>query len=374
MAYTQEQDKYLSQIYYTPQSPASFSGAEKLWQHVKSRPDKPDGLKLEVIRAWLKEQETHAIHQPPKTKFETESIVTEYPDYQWDADTLDLAQLVKYNSGFKYLLVVIDLFSRYLWVRSMKTKSAKETLSAIESILQEGRVCEILRTDAGTEFINKPVKEMLEKNGIMHITAYGQHKANYAERVNRTLEDRLYRYFYEKQTYKYVDIIDDIVKSYNATVHSTTKMAPDAVNQDNAAELYERVYIPILNKRAEHRPVYSFAVGDLVRLSLQRHPFSRGYQAKFTIELFKIKARLPSHPPRYKVEDLAGETVKGSFYKEELLKIKETNVDEITFKIEKVLSKRKIKGKQFSLVKWLGYPEKFNSLVPTSEIAKYKGK
>ena len=188
-------DDYLSAVYYDPKSPASYSSAYKIWQYVKKKKDKPKNLDLYVVQDWLKRQDTQAIHLPPKSKFESEAIIVEYMDMQWDGDTLDLSQLGKYNNGFKYLVVFIDLFSRFLWVRAMKTKSAADTVEAIESIFKEGRVPETCRTDAGTEYKNAKVKALFEKYKIFHMTAYGQHKANYAERVNRTLEDRMYKYF-----------------------------------------------------------------------------------------------------------------------------------------------------------------------------------
>ena len=367
-------DQYLSGIYYDPKSPASYSSAFKIWLYIKSRKDRPKNLDLVVVKDWLKKQNTQAIHLPPKSKFETEAITVEYMDMQWDGDTLDLSQLAKYNNGFKYLVVFIDLFSRFLWVRAMKTKSADDTVVAIESIFKEERVPEACRTDAGTEYKNAKVKALFENYSVFHFIAYGQHKANYAERVNRTLEDRLYKYFYENQTYKYIDIIDDIVFSYNNTIHSSINLPPADVTKANSYEIYEKVYLPILNKRAAQARSYSFGVGDIVRLSLQRSVFSRGYQESWTEEIFKINKKLPSHPPRYKIEDLEGEIVKGSFYNQELLKVDVEDVNDISFKIEKILAKKKINGVPHSHIKWLGYPKKFNTWLPTNQVENYKGK
>ena len=204
--------------------------------------------------------------------------------------------------------------------------------------------------------------------------AYGSVKACFVERVQRTIQDRLYKFFYEKQTYNFIDNIDELVASYNHTMHSSIRMAPAEINDKNYHQVYEKIYLPILNKNASIRPEHSFRIGDLVRISLSKDKFSRGYHQKYTEELFKIRNRIPSSPPRYKIEDLAGEHVKGSFYSQELLKFNTNDIDKITYKIEKIISTKKIKGKSYKLVKWLGYSEKFNSLIPATEVNDYVSK
>ena len=229
-------------------------------------------------------------------------------------------------------------------------------------------------TDQGGEFLEAPFQNVLKSHKIDHIIAYGTHKASYSERLNKTLENRLYKYFYENQTFKYTDILKDIVKSYNNTPHSAIHMAPAEVNENNAERLYERVYIPILNKNAATQTVYVFEIGDLVRLSHQNTPFRRGYNEQFTEELFRVCNKIPSHPPRYKVQDLADQIIKGSFYKEELQKVNVTDPEDIQFKIERVISTKTVNGQRLSLVKWYGYADSFNSYVPVSEIKQYSGK
>jgi hypothetical protein len=146
------------------------------------------------------------------------------------------------------------------------------------------------------------------------------------------------------------------------------------VNRENTWDIYQRLYIPELNKRAKNRPEYSFQVGDLVRLSLKSSPFDHGYLERWTEELFAVCQQLPSHPPRYKVQDLKEEVVKGSFYEEELLKVNVEHPDDIVYKIEHVLSTKTIRGKKLSLIKWYGYSDKFNSYIPTESIQEYIGK
>jgi len=366
-------DEYLQKLYYNLDSPPSYSGVEKLWTHVNKDPMRPEGLTKDVIIQWLASQNTYNIFKQPKSNFTTEKIVVEYPDQQWEGDIM-MIDYPKQNRGYRYLACFIDLFTRFLWVRPLKTKSVSETTNALDSIFKTGRKCETLRTDAGGEFLGATFQKFLKENNVFHMIAYGSVKASFVERVQRTIQDRIYKFFYENQTYNFIDNIDRLVSSYNNTVHSSIGTKPADINEKNYHQVYEKIYLPILNKKASTTLNYSFQIGDLVRLSLAGNKFGRGYHQKYTEELFKIRNRIPSQPPRYKIEDLLGEHIKGSFYSQELLKFNTNDIDKITYKIEKIISTRKIKGRTYKLVKWLGYSAKFNSLIPASDVKTYTGK
>ena len=368
-----QHDAYLSSLYYTAKSPASYSGPYKMWIHIKNKKDLPEGLSYKKVKEWYQSQVTHNIHIIPRKKFTREPIIVDHINEQMDCDLIDAARLKKYNSGFGYILVCIDLFSRYVWALSVKTKSGSDVAEAMRKILADGAAPSAIRSDRGREFVSKHFKTLLKDNGIHHILAYGQHKASYAERANRTLQERLYKYMYEHQTLRYIDILPEIVESYNSTIHSTIGIAPKDVNESNSYDIYEKVYMPLVIKQA--KPVkFKFAVDDTVRISYQRMPFTRGYDQHFSEEIYKIQFRIPSNPPRYRLKDLNEEEIKGSFYEPELQKV-DINPD-TKFKIAKVHKnrKKKIDGKLHVLVSWLGYPKSADSFVPLSEIKLYKGK
>lgn len=370
----EETDRYLADIYYNPKKPSSFYSATKIWAYVKNRQDKPPGLNLKIINEWLGLQTTHVIHKHPNRKFKSQKIVPRYLDFEWQIDLLHLVEIAEENDGYAYLLVCVDIFSKYLQVRPLKTKTGKEVTAAFRSILDQGRKCQLLRSDEGKEFVSQVFQKCLKEHKIDHLYAYGLHKACFVERVNRTIQDRLYKLFYERQSLRYLEILDDLTHSYNHTKHGTTKEKPAEVTPENADEIYQKVYMPILNKREGQKPNYSFAIGDLVRLSLSRRAFSKGYDENWTEELFKIRNRIPSHPPRYSVADLQDERVKGSFYKEELQKAEFADPDHILYKIERIISRRKIRGERYAKIKWYGYSEKFNSWIKSSEVKDYKGR
>lgn len=240
----QEIDQYLQGIYYRIKKPASYSGAAKIWNYIKKRNDRPVGLTYSLLKKWLQRQLTHNIHKYPARKFEREPIIVETIDEIWDMDLLSVTEIARFNRNFSYIVICIDLFSRYCWARAIKKKTADQVLDAFKSILKNGRQCITLRTDGGSEFLNKQFQLFLKRHDIVHVRAFSEKKASYAERMNLTLQRKLYKYFYEQQTYRYIDVLQDIVKSYNATVHSTIGVAPKDVNLDNALSIYMRVYLP----------------------------------------------------------------------------------------------------------------------------------
>ena len=365
-------DDYLTRAYYTKKNPASYSSPSKLWKHVRSASDKPEGLDFKTLSKWYDLQATHSIHKNPLKRFKREAIISEYMDQNWDADLITLNDLKQYNDGYCYILGCIDLFSRYAWAVCLKTKSGKDVKTAFQKIFSGGRKCEVLRTDRGSEFTNSVVTGYFKEIGVYRIFTYNELHANYIERWNRTLQDKMYRYFYEHQTLRYVDALEDLVTSYNATIHSTINMAPKDVTESNSLGIYESVYVPILDEFAGKKPEYKFSIGDAVRLVYSAKPFQRSYDERHTEELFKIVDRIPSHPPRYKLVDLMNEAIKGSFYEQEMQKASLT--DDMVYKINKVISKKKIGGVMHALVSWYGYPKKFQSYVPVSQLKDYLGK
>lgn len=372
MSNDREIDRYLSGIYSTPDSPASFSGIQKLWGFVKNDKNRPEGITKKRLSEWIRGQQTYQVHTLPKTRVRSESIVVEFLDQMWEGDILQLPIKSKENKSVKYLAVFVDVFSRFAWVRLLKSKSSNEMAEALKDIFKEGRKCKELRTDAGGEFMGNSFQDLLKEEKIYHFVAYGETKAAFVERLNRTIQNKLYKFLYEKDTFKFIDVIHDIVRSYNNTVHSSTGYAPADVTDENAYELYEKVYMPILDKKAKRKSQFSFEVGQLVRLSLSKGKFRKGYEQSWSEEVFEIYNRIYSIPSRYKIQDLLGERVKGSFYSPELKKINQKNREDIQFKIEKILYTRKVKGKKLSKIKWAGYPSKFNSLIPYKDIANYK--
>ena len=156
-------------------------------------------------------------------------------------------------------------------------------------------------------------------------------------------------------TYRYIDIIDKLVKSYNHTWHRSIQMEPAAVSKENQSIVLKNLYG---NKKLP-KSVPKFKVGDTVRISKEKLRFEKGYEQNWTREIFIISQIIRRNPIVYKVKDLADEEIRGTFYEQELQKVIDTGY----YPIEKILKQRRKNGKVQYLVKFKDYPEKFNRWV-----------
>ena len=252
---------YLSHVYESPKHPASFSGLDKLYRIAKK--EFPDITRNE-IKQWAETNLSYSLHKLSRRNFKRNKIYAPEIDSLWEVDLAFVQDLVKENDGANYLLVVIDVSSKFLWVRPMKNKNASSLLQAFDSILNEKRKPEKLRTDKGTEFINE---SYLKKQRIQFYTAMNEPKAAVVERVNRTLKSKLYRYFMVANSLCYIDILQDIVDSYNSTYHRSIGRAPAMVSLLNVGQVRRKLYGKIERSRPKR---FKLKVGDHVRLSLRK--------------------------------------------------------------------------------------------------------
>ena len=275
-----------------------------------------------------------------------------------------MQKFAKINKGYKYLLTCIDVFSKYAWVIPIKSKGGNSVFMAFREILEDGRKPEKIQSDEGKEFINSYFKNFLNKENITFYIVNSELKASVVERFNRTLKEKMWRNFTFKGKYVYIDVIKDIVKAYNNSYHRTIKMRPVDVNKSNEEEIYERVF----TSKGMRIKKFALKINDKVRISKYKSVFAKGYTANWSEEIFVVSEQIARDPRVYKIRDLAGEQVEGIFYESELQKISNKEEDEGVFKVEAILRTR-IRNKQKEvLIKWLGYPEKFNSWEPAANI------
>ena len=356
--------EYLTKLYYDPSHPASYTGLNKLHRIVKK-----EGL-YDITRAqlkqWLRKQETYTLHRSSRRKGPKLRVISPYPDYMWDADLADLSSLSKFNKGFHFFLLIVDIFSRFVWTRPLKSKSGKEVTQAFQAIFSEGRKSLKLRSDQGLEFKNKLLQNFLKSEGVSHFCTMGQDKANYAERAIKTIKSRLFRHLTQKNTHSWVDALKSVTSAYNRCYHSSIKMSPAAVDASDVPALWKLQYFDEKTLSRTKPKDYAFEVGETVRLSHIRHVFKRDFDEWWTRELFIItKRRLVQNTPCYWLKDYDNEPITGSFFENELQRVDVAK--DTTYKIEKVLRHRKRNGAKEMLVKWLGWPNKFNSWVREDE-------
>jgi len=194
---------------------------------------------------------------------------------------VDVQGLGKYNDGVKYLLTVIDVFSKFLHIIPLKSKTCKAVTTAFQSMLKDPKyfkpirrrpVC--VRTDRGKEFLNRSFQDMLKREGIEFQTCKNPDvKCSVVERAHRTIRDKLYKYFTYKNTYIFIDVLQPFVRGYNASVHSTTGIAPAQVTDFDILAIWKR-----MNERRGKIAIAQprFRVGQHVRISKEKIKFAKG--------------------------------------------------------------------------------------------------
>ena len=255
---------------------------------------------------------------PQITKFKRQRIIPLYKDETWSADLIDKSSLSKYNNNCKFILTVIDIFTKYAWAIPLKNKSGLSVTNGFKTILSEGRKPEKLWVDRGSEFYNKTFKSLLKEYGTKLYSTYSDLKAVFIERFNRTLLHIINKPMFINGDGNWVNILNDAVVTYNNNIHSTINMTPvDASNNPDKVKYYISETASQINST---KATPKFKVGDYVRNVDKRNIFSKGYTSNWNRELFKVNEVLKTHPPTYKIEDINGEIIEGKYYELELLK------------------------------------------------------
>ena len=302
------------------------------------------------------------LHKPIRRKFQKRKVFAKTIDDIWSADLIEMIPLAKFNKGYKYLLMIIDVFSKYGWIIPVKTKTGAAVSAAFQEVFKTaGRVPSKLWVDKGREFYNKTLQDLLNKKGISIYSTENEEKSSVVERWNRTIKRYMWKYFTANNTHKYIDILPDLVKKYNNTYHRSIRTTPTkASNPDNFNHVFKALYGDMKNLMKKPK----FKVGDRVRISKKKKTFEKSFTANWSEELFIITEVKNTKPPTYTIEDLNGKAIQGTFYEQELQKSKQS-----TYRIEKVLKRRKGKsGQKEVYVKWKGYDSSFNSWIPLSDV------
>ena len=327
-------------------------------------------IKRDDVEKFLHSQETYTLHKQIRRRFIRNATIVKGIDVQWQADLAEAIQLARGNGAYRCLMTVIDCFSKYAWVVPVKRKDSKHMLEAFKELLKKSapRKPERLQTDKGKEFINSSVQKFLNENHIEHFMTNNETKATLVERFNRTLKTRMFAYFTENNTRRYIDILEHLVSSYNQAHHHSIGMKPAQVTEKDNERLWHRLYgkmaeqvVPVIKKNAPK-------VDSKVRISKTKTIFTKGYLPNWTQELFSVREIKRRHPkPVYKLADYSGDAIDGTFYPEEVQRVK----DKGKYKAEKVLRKRITKnGDHQSLVKWKGWPAKFNTWIDDKDAIK----
>lgn len=316
-------EKHLKKLYFDIKSPAGFSSISVLHKYALL---KYPQIKRKDIKTFLMGLDTYTLNRSKRKRIPRDPIVVAGQNVLWEIDLTFLMQHGKVNKGFKYMLVAVDAFSRFIYAQPMKTKSAESFIAAFKRILTSATSQPIsIRADSGGEWVNNKVKAFFKKQNIHFYVSRNETKAAIVERSQRTLKGYLYRYFHRRATYKWIDILQDLVTSYNNRVHRSIGVAPINVTFLNSAQIYKKLYpghkYNVVSK-------FRFNIGNFVRISLLKGVFEKGLADNWSTEIYVINDQINAMIPRYKVKSLIkNDILLGTFLALELQQISITKDD-----------------------------------------------
>lgn len=300
-----------------------------------------------------KQQVVEEIHRSARRNFFRRPVILKGIDDLWQADLIDLQSFSRENNAYKYILIVIDAFSKFAWALPIKTKSKVHVTSAFHEILKLGRCPNNLQTDMGKEFYNDQFKKLMNDYNINHYSTFSVKKASIVERLIKTVKNKLYKHFSMVGNYKWINQpLIDTIYTYNSTKHRTIGFKPVDVSKKNESTVSNNINT---TRKSTSKRKPKFQVGDYVRISKYKGSFAKGYTPNWSSEIFIVRQINNTNPFTYLLKDKGDNIIQGCFYEQELSKTKYPDL----YLIEKVIKR---KGNKL-FVKWLGLHQSENSWI-----------
>ena len=377
---SENQLRFLNEQYYDPRNSASYSGFNKFWRHIR---DLKIVTKIQTLHL-LQQQDAYTSFRPNVQKFKRPKIVVPYYGYEFGSDTAYMVKFADENDGYKYFAVFIDYFTRFAWTYKLKTLKGVEMQTCMKRLFEEEQQKpEHLHTDKGTEYVNRVVSKYLKEQSVNHIVTGSDAKSSISEALIKQIKQKLFRYMYHKNTLNWHSVLDDVTRAYNNSTHSTLKMSPKAAQSAEPYVVWRNQHglktkktpnsenKPPRRKRKARKPKqkqpFTYRINDRVKVSAAKTPFTRAYSEQFSTETFFVQRRKTRDGiAMYTLRDELGETIQGQFYEREMTPV--IVPEDKQYKIERVISSKRIKGKKQFLVKWQNFPSKYNSYVSEEDL------
>ena len=302
-------DRIKLQKLYKGKGPTAFGSINNL--------TKANGISREKVTEFLQSKDSYTKYKGIRRKFPRLNAHARYIDEIWCLDLAQMDKLSRWNRGINFLLVTVDVFSRYLRVEPIRRKAEAVKAAFIKMCSKKNELNfpKKLWLDQGKGFFGD-MANFCEDVGIKYYHTYSETKVAFGERAIRTLKVLIYRYLEENDTLTYIKELQMFFDVINSRINRNSGLAPkDVVNADFLTVMYKRMKL-----RKNTKP--KFQVGDKVRLALAEGKFQKGYKPHYTHEIFLVRKINTSAPfPTYFVVDQKGENIDGIFYEQELSKV-----------------------------------------------------
>ena len=239
--------------------------------------------------------------KPSRKIFPTNKITYNHIDEIW---SIDLANMIDYkisnNKGFRYIFIIIVNYSKYLWAIPPKNKYKQTITNEFSNILKTSKRKPLkIESDRGTEFFNSIFQNFLKSKSIHHYSRFTDKGPSTAERVIRTIRNLLKKPVFEKGNADWISELPSIIKQYNNTIHSSTKMTPiQASKKVNGKEVFSN----LRDDRVKQKP--KFHLSQLVRTAGIKRVFSKGDSTNWSYKLYTITEIIHDTIPSYRIDYL----------------------------------------------------------------------
>ena len=269
------------------------------------------GLSTSKVKEFLHGKKAYTKYHLAVRNFPRLNVYAHHINEIWCMYLAHVDKLAKENGAIKYILVSVDIFSRFVRVQPFKDKTAKSTKQAFIKMLTTEVQPKKIWVDEGTEF-EASFRSYCKAIDFSIYHTFSETKASYAERAIRSLKNIMYRYMEENDSFRYFHKLQSFAKTMNTRINRSISKAPVNVSNANA--------FSILFNSEPNSQKATFKAGDYVRISEKDIPFRKGYKPQFTDEIFKIIAVAASSPPTYTLQDREKEVIRGKFYEREVIK------------------------------------------------------
>lgn len=361
------QDRLRNRIiraYTTPGHPIAYSSPGRVAKHFH--------ISTKKAKEILEHIEGYTLHREYKNPKQYNPYYVHGRREQIQGDLIDMAAISNNNNGVKFLLVLIDIFTKRLWVYPLQNKNARTVTQAMQRWLNSLDVIpKKIMTDKGTEFTNRSVQQLLRSHNVEWQAAIGTVKACIAERVNKTLQILIYKHLTENETLQYMNVLQDLVKTYNKRGHRTLEeMTPKEADLPQNEARVQAIFHARYDVLGRQRKTPRFAIGNLVRIKTLPKKISnasRAYAEQFKGEYFNIMRINRTLPiPLYYLRSAdTGEMIEGGFYGNELQRIRGD-----LYKIENIIRERVRRGRRELFVKWKYFGPRWNEWIPAANVAR----
>ena len=239
--------------------------------------------------------------KPPSRNYPTNKIVYNYVDEIWFFELADFSDYKTSNiKGFRYIFIIIDNFSKYLWAIPLKNKYSQTIRNEFSNNLTTSKRTPLKReSDRGKEWYNSVFQNLLKSKNIQHYSTYTDKGPSIAERVLRTVRNLLKKPVFEKGNADWLSEIPSVIKNYTNTIHSSIKMTPI---QASKKSIERKVFSNLQDRRVKRQPKYKLE--QLVRTSDIRRVFSKGDSTNYSYKLYTITEVIHDTIPSYRIDYL----------------------------------------------------------------------